>query len=278
MERKSIYAITHNSQLKKYPDGSAVMLIASKPIFREPGWEEVGKKKSDAAGRVENAKARELENIERSRRRACAMVTDYARCNDFRYFVTLTMDKSVIDRYDIKGINKKLRTFLDNAVRRNGLQYILIPEYHSDGAIHFHGLMNKAMEMVDSGTIKIPDSKKPRKPRSKAQRAEWLANGGHVVYNIPAYELGFSTAIELYGDYSRAVAYVCKYIGKGKQKIGGRWYYSGGNLRTPEKEYFDTDFDSCRDGEHSFTIPRLGVEVVKLEVEGNENGRIVADS
>lgn len=277
MERKSIYAITHNSQLKKYPDGSAVMLIASKPIFREPGWEEVGKKPAERS-EPKSEKSRELENLERSRRRAKAMVSDYARCNDFCYFVTLTMDKAMVDRYDITGINKKLRSYLDNAVRRDGLKYVLIPEYHSDGAIHFHGLINKAVELVDSGTIKLPNSKKPRKPRSKVQRVEWLENGGQVVYNIPGYTLGFSTAIELYGDYSRAIGYVCKYIGKGKQKIGGRWYYSGGNLRTPDKEYFDTDFDSCRVGEHSFTIPRLGVEVVKLEVDANGTRGIMADS
>ncbi len=277
MERKSIYAIQHNTQVKKYPDGSAVMLIASKPIFREPGWEEVGKKPAEHSQPKEE-KSRELENLERSRRRAKAMVSDYARCNDFRYFVTLTMDKACVDRYDIKGINKKLRAYLDNAVRREGLKYILIPEYHGDGAIHFHGLINKSVKLVDSGTIKTPNSKKPRKPRSKAQRAEWLDNGGQVVYNIPGYELGFSTAIELYGDYSRAIGYVCKYIGKGKQKIGGRWYYSGGNLKTPDKEYFDADFDSCRDGEHLFTIPRLGVEVVKLEVDGNGTRKYLADS
>ena len=76
-----------------------------------------------------------------------------------------------------------------------------------------------------------------RKPRSKAQRDEWLANGGQVVYNLPGWTLGFTTAMELYGEYPAAVAYVCKYIGKDGEKPAGRWYYSGGDLREPHVEY-----------------------------------------
>lgn len=264
---------------KSYPDGSAVLLVANRSIFREPGWEERGKRSDPEFEEApKQKKDRGVENLERARRRARAMVADYARCNEFKYFVTLTMNKEAVDRYDISGINKKLRTWLDNSVRRAGLKYILVPEYHGDGAIHFHGLFNDALTFKDSGTIKLDGSKKPRKPRSKAQRAEWLESGGHVVYNISEYDLGFSTAIELYGDYLRAVAYVCKYIGKGKQKIGGRWYYSGGNLRTPSKEYFDMNYAACRDGEHVFTIPRLGAELVKLEVDGNGTREYLADS
>ena len=77
---------------------------------------------------------------------------------------------------------------------------------------------------MDSGTIRVPWAKKPRKPRSKAEREEWLAAGGRVVYNLPGWTLGYTTAMELYGEYPAAVAYVCKYIGKGGEKPGGRWY------------------------------------------------------
>lgn len=268
MERKTLSDITHNAQLKQYPDGSAVLFVSNNRIFREPGWESDPEPRQ---GRVSDEQRRgAAEDLERARRRARSMVSDYARANSFAYFVTLTLDAEIVDRYDITAVLKKMRVWLSNAVRRHGLVYILVPEFHQDGAIHFHGLVNDAFKLVDSGTVKIDGQKKPRKPRSKAQRAEWLASGGHVVYNIPEYKLGFSTAIELYGDYRRAVAYVCKYIGKDgtdQRKIGGRWYYSGGNLKRPSKEYFDMDYDAVRDGEHTFTIPRLGAECVKLEIE-----------
>ena len=60
-----------------------------------------------------------------------------------------------------------------------------------------------------------------------------------VVYNLPGWSLGFTTAMELYGVYPAAVAYVCKYIGKDGAKPAGRWYYSGGDLKEPRAEYFE---------------------------------------
>ena len=179
------------------------------------------------------------EDIERSMRRARAKVRRLALANEFQYFVTLTLDEMMVDRYDMSAVVKKLNAWCSNAVQRHGLKYLLVPELHKDGAVHFHGFFNAALPAVDSGTIKVPGSKKPRKPRSKAQRAEWLAAGGQVVYNLPGWTLGFTTAMELYGEYPAAVAYVCKYIGKGGTKPGGRWYYSGGDLREPAVEYLE---------------------------------------
>jgi hypothetical protein len=67
----------------------------------------------------------------------------------------------------------------------------------------------------------------------------WLEEGWTLVYNLPAWTLGFTTAMELYGEYPAAVAYVCKYIGKDGQKPAGRWYYSGGDLKEPRVQYVD---------------------------------------
>lgn len=58
-----------------------------------------------------------------------------------------------------------------------------------------------------------------------------------MIYNLPGWTLGFTAAIEVYGDYAGAVAYVCKYIGKQGDKPAGRWYYSGGALAEPLAEY-----------------------------------------
>ena len=60
---------------------------------------------------------------------------------------------------------------------------------------------------------------------------------GHTIYNLPQWSLGFTTAIELYDDYEKAVGYVCKYVGKQGEKPAGRWYYSGGDLKEPEVLY-----------------------------------------
>ena len=229
--------IEHFARLKEYPLGGYELMVCSAPVFREPGWEA---RERDHAPRSRRDDTSSVDD-ERARRRAAAKVREIALCNEFRYFVTLTLDAARVDRYDMAAIMRKVNAWLDNNVRRHGLAYVLVPELHKDGAVHFHGFFNAALPVKDSGTLSLPGSKKPRKPRSAAQRAEWLASGGHVVYNLPGWSLGFSTAIELYGGYAAAVGYVCKYVRKQKTKIGGRWYYSGGNLGSPKISYPDVD-------------------------------------
>ena len=280
-EKRGIY---HAGRLKKYPGGDWELLTCSRPIFRESGWEERGKDRALAAlarSDAERGAASEAEaiaeaeavqtpaNMDRAARRAAAKVRDLALSNDFRWFVTLTLDPEKINRFDVKEITRKLNNWLDNQVRRKGLKYVLVAERHKDGAIHFHGMINDVPGLVPSGTWKVPGHKKPIKPRSEAQRRKWASEGAekgfHEVFNWEAWPLGFTTAIRLYGDYSCAVAYVCKYIrkqttGPEAGKIGGRWYYSGGALTLPEVELVDVGLADLSEEEiYTFTIPEAGL-------------------
>lgn len=230
-----------NARIKRYPTGAIEIMVADRPIFGAAGWEPSGDQ-PDGGPAKRRKDTPSAADMERARRRAAARVRDIALCNDFAYFVTLTLDASQINRYDIGPVLSHMRTWLDNRVRRKGLAYVLVPEHHKDGAVHFHGFFTRrGAQMIDSGTLAIIGAKRPRKPRSAAQRAEWCAQGAHVVYNVEDWTLGYSTAIPVYGDYAAAVSYCCKYVGKEGAKIGGRWYYSGGDLRGPEIEYCDLD-------------------------------------
>ena len=261
-------AIMHNAQVKSYPDGVRV-LVSDRAIFRERGWEERRPARPDqpeAAAPERDSEARKRESIERSKRRARSAVYDLARCSDFRYFVTLTTSAEYVDRFDDEAVFKKLHNWLDNHVRRNGLSYVLVPEYHKRGGLHFHAFFNGALPVVDSGTLSVPGVKKPRRPRSEAERQQLLDGGAHVVYNLPAWAFGFTTAIELYGSRSAAVGYVCKYITKAERKIGGRWYYSGGDLRRPDILYADLDFsEAASRAGSSFTIDEIGARCCRYE-------------
>ena len=233
-------------KIYEYPNGTYDIVAASTPIFKPKGWEEralrmvraePGSERKEAKPRKEKS---DKEDLERARRRARAKVRRLALANEFRWFVTLTIDPARVDSYDVAAVTRKLNQWCSNQVKRRGLRYILVPEFHKSGRVHYHGFFSDSLEAVDSGTITgVPGAKGPRKPRSKAQRAEWLEAGGKIVYNLPGWTYGFTTAIELYGEYERAVAYVCKYIGKDSEKIGGRWYYSGGDLSTPKEQFVD---------------------------------------
>lgn len=268
MAQKILAEITHTLRVKTYPDGTQIFQCASSPIFRETGWELSDKWDSEKSSRA--SRDGKNEDIERAKRRARARLADIARSNEFAYFVTLTLDPEKVDRYDPKAVTKKLNNWLDNRVRRDGLKYVLVPEFHKDGAIHFHGFINDALPVVSSGTFDVPGSKKPRKPKSAAQLQKWLSDGAHEVFNLPAWTLGFTTAIRLYGDYNAAVGYVCKYISKATEKVGGRWYYSGGDLLHPSIELFDADFADFEqlDTNRKYRIDRLGVDIVEWEVKG----------
>ncbi len=239
-------------------------MVSDRMIFQEAGWE------AAESGDVDRLPPTPGNDVERAKRRARSNVYDLALCNDFKYFVTLTLDGDKIDRYDPAEVTRHLSYWLDNHVRRHGLKYVLVPELHKDGAIHFHGFFNDALSVVDSGTILPPGGGRPRRPRSPAQRAAWLELGGKVIYNLPRWGWGFSTAVELTGERRRAIAYVCKYITKGDHKIGGRWYYSGGDLRRPVVYLCNVDFDSFREVEDAavFPVPGISAQIIKFTVEG----------
>lgn len=252
------FGIKHNTRVKHYPDGSTEILCASRQIFRVPGYEsrkEVSEK-TDTSISPENA----ADNLARAQRRARTAVRDLALCNPMAYFVTLTFDAAKVDRYDIKAIMRKVNSWLNNQVKRRDLAYILVPELHKDGAVHMHGLFTDAVPLADSGTMVPPGGGKPRRPRSAAQRAAWAADGGQAVYNLPGWPYGFSTAIRLHGDYRAAVGYVCKYIAKERAKVGGRWYYHGGQLRLPDVEYIDANVEdvAAAKGAATFQTDTLG--------------------
>lgn len=250
MDRKNGSEIHHNSIMHRYPDGSYDLLIASDPIFREPGWEAAGWTEPKARPTPREAgKKAEGTDMERSMRRARAKLRRLALSNGFQYFVTLTLDGSKIDRYDGAAIVKALGRWADNMVRRHGLRYILVPERHKDGAFHFHGFIaGDDLKIIDSGV-------------------RWE---GRAVYNLGQWTLGFSTAQELYGDYHAAVTYCCKYIGKqeGERPLG-RWYYSGGRLKEADKLYLDMDFREV-EGAYEFSIPGTKMKVLHMKGEQNE--------
>lgn len=191
------------------------------------------------------------DNIERSKRRAKSALLDYALCNNFACFVTLTLSSEKIDRTDYKAIISRFNTFLDNRVRRQGLKYVGVPELHHDGAIHFHLLCNDVLNVVDSGTVIRPTGGKPVKQATAIRQGFSLAEC-RTVYNVPDWTLGFTTLVHTYGDVRAVANYIVKYITKGTQKVGGRWYYSGGKLLKPLYQYAYVSFDEVVDYDYDF--------------------------
>lgn len=213
--------VYHNGRMLLTPGGEVIeQVVASRPIFRDGDWEEV----SPAAKKVEKGRRSDGKPTDaRGANRAKKALFATAACNpDLDVFVTFTQSPHLVgDRYDYKEAVKRLGTWLDNRVRRKGLKYIMVPELHQDGAIHWHGLVSKnGIRLVDSGH-------RDRK--------------GAVIYNVLDWHWGFTTAT-LVQDHSACCRYVSKYITKqvgGAGTIGGRYWLHGGALAKPIEILFD---------------------------------------
>ena len=159
-------------------------------------------------------------SIKSSRNRAKNMIYDYARSNDFDYFVTLTFNPDVVDSFDYTECGKHLSDWLANVRRRYApdLKYLFVPELHKSGRYHFHGLIGNigSLRLEDSGHYTID---------------------GNTIYNLGNYKLGFTTATRITDKY-RTATYIGKYITKelsGHIK-GKKHYWVSRNLALPEEE------------------------------------------
>lgn len=224
------------------PDGTnklALVQCFSQPKFRPAGWEASDLGKVAKAPRVEedpdivdDPLEPNLSDIERATRRAKINAFDIILCNpDLDTFATFTYRPDEdLDKSSYEECYKRLSVWLSNRVQRSGLKYVIVPERHKSGDIHFHGILNSSALKLD-------------RARSPSGRA--LSSGGKPVYNITDWKEGFTTAQVIGGnaDDREAVAkYVFKYMGKQSgQKIGGRYCLIGGQgIARPVYVYGDS--------------------------------------
>jgi len=247
----------YNAKLMIYPDGKKRITVADcflfknrvmknvvdNPLFDDIPLERVKKAFEPTEEDVNDIPICRDDSVRRARNK----VFDIAMLNGFTHFVTWTLNKEYVDRYDKKEIAKQLKIFLKNMVARYGLKYIIIPEYHKDCSIHFHGLISGNIRFVDSGTRQVKGFSKPLRIET-CKRKRIPAEEQRTVFNMPQWKLGFSTAIELYGEKENAVRYVLKYISKDlKEKILGNFYYAGGDIeREPTIFYMNLPFEQIK--------------------------------
>ena len=264
MKNKDIFqpltkgAAYKNALIKRYPDGSYQITVFSRPTYKAGALERSDQ--ADAAAKRQAMREAHADLLDREAsprertdnlRRAKQAIYDLAALNDWKYFVTLTLDGEHIDRYDPTQIVKPVTKWLDNMVQRRDLQYMIVPEYHKDGAIHFHGLVSDGLHLSDSGTVKVQGRKKPIK-RATARKQKLDEGELETVFNIEDYKLGFSSAISIYGERDALAKYMTKYITKDLQKIFGRRYWAGGKglQRKPRSIAINLKFDAIPEPEY----------------------------
>lgn len=151
--------------------------------------------------------------------RAKLQIFDLARANHWDYFITLTLNQEVVDRYSYGDILPKMQSFT-KYLRRHGCQWLIVPELHQDGAFHFHGLV--------AGPLPV-----------EWWRFERLESGERVdIYKISGYALGRNEATKVI-DPSRVSTYMTKYVTKQLLQTvppGKKRFWASRGLSKPQKE------------------------------------------
>ena len=143
-------------------------------------------------------------------KRARDTVFEYASCNNFSYFVTLTFDKEKVKtREDLDILQPEFAKWLNNYKNNKKLKdfkYLLLPEKHKKGGWHLHGLM-----------IGIPEQ--DLVPFSEDHKGSKYINDkvkkGGIIYDWTSWAKRFGFCdIEPIQNKEAVEKYITKYISK----------------------------------------------------------------
>ena len=201
--------------------------------------------------------------LSESNKRAYKKLIDLAYTNDWTHFLTLTLDKTKLDRYNASQINRKLKNSLHNYKKRYDpdLEYIIRAEYHKDKAIHFHGLLrlkNKSQLHFNS---------------YMTQKERNLKNNPHIrVFNWQYFyeRFGRTWVQPLYNQEEFVALYITKYMNKENDRIYYMRYMRSRGLKEPEVlgelqdiDYFPYEFEDEYQSQfaHSFKMTKEQLEL-----------------
>lgn len=211
-----------NNKLKIYRKRNKLFVFKA-PINKLKQGMEINPELSNNAEKGHNNlnnRERELRNMlnkERSVRRTKTTISDLIEMNDFELMGTFTFSPDKVNRYDDEEVRKKLTKLLSNLQRKHRFEYLIIPERHKDGALHFHGLLK---DIPETWLIRA---------------ASKYDKSGRPLYNLIPYKLGFSNFSHI-EDLSKVANYCAKYITKdlAESDKGKRRYWHSSGLKMPQ--------------------------------------------
>lgn len=163
--------------------------------------------------------------------RARSMIKQYGLCNDWDYFVTLTLDKKKYNRYDLGVFRKDLAQWVRDMRKKYGtedgkrLSFVFVPENHKDGAWHMHGLL-----------YGLPESAVC--PFERGVHPDYLVDNGFLNWPDYAKKFGF-VSLGVIRDKISTVLYTTKYINKDIEALrelkGEHLYMASRPLATAQK-------------------------------------------
>jgi hypothetical protein len=148
--------------------------------------------------------------------RAKKTLDEIGNCNEWDYFVTLTISPEKFDRFDLKSFYKLFSYFKSNYRRDTGCKfgYVFVPEQHEDGAWHLHGLI-KDLPVEHLTEYFLKDFYPYTSVKIPMYIKEKLAHKERLFYWKPYTDRFGWCIFESLRDKGKASNYITKYIGKG---------------------------------------------------------------
>lgn len=211
--------------IKQY--GKYNVKISYCQALRERGWEDERNHKKKCF--VNN------EKLSNNLSRAKSTVRELGLCNDWDYFVTLTISSDKHNRYDLELYRKKLSEFIHNYNRRCPdefkVKFLLVPEKHKDGAWHMHGLI-----------------------KGIKQKDLLYNDNGYLDWKQYHDKFGY-ISLDLLREKDKATSYILKYITKETEKnvteLNAHLYYCSKGLNRATKLYCGkAEYNGDWDWEH----------------------------
>ncbi|MGO0154613.1 rolling circle replication-associated protein [Leuconostoc mesenteroides] len=151
-------------------------------------------------------------------------IRGYALANPFEWFVTLTIDPQKDNSFDYEIAKISLLKWcrwMRNKYEK--FDYLVIPELHKSGAVHFHGLLGD----ISANFI---EAKNPKTGKS-------IIRNERQVYNLNDWKHGFSDCEKIISR-ERTASYITKYITKelmtDKSMFRKNRYFNSTGLKKPE--------------------------------------------
>lgn len=186
---------------------------------------------------------------ERSLRRTKKAVRDYVLCNEFQLFATFTFGS---ERSDMDRCRSRMANWLKRQAKlSSNLQYLIVPELHKSGDLHFHAVI-KGFE----GTVHQAVDEETSTPKRNKK--------GRFMYNLPSFRAGFTDVKKIdrkEGSLTAIANYLTKYITKNMPVFPNKnRYWASHGLKIPPVIY---------------NIPDWYKSVTPIWGEDNEFGRVL---
>ena len=166
---------------------------------------------------VKHGKNNTFSNLSLSRARS--KIREYALNKNFNAFCTFTFSPRDWDRSDFNACKKAITEYMYRDM--NLKSWLLVPELHKDGSIHFHGLIYIDKKVCTYGYTKVSDK-----------------GVSFQHYYLPCVNEKFGrNDIQFFETDDRistisAVTYICKYLSKDVFTAFGLSYFCARGMKT----------------------------------------------